>query len=212
VFDFGGVLITPITNLFPEVAEWHGVSVSELLDVLLGPRDVSTADHPWHRAERGELPTAAMQHEVVPFAQAAGITLRGNEYERLLRGEFTVRDDVLARVGELRTQGFLTGLLTNSFAEFRPVLEQRIPFSLFDVVIDSAEVGCRKPEPRIYELTAERLGVEHQEILYLDDFEGNIAGAQRAGWRTIHVTGGDHIVVDLDAALAADAIGAGPHG
>lgn len=201
VWDFGGVLITPITNLFPEVADWHGRTVDEMLDVLLGPRDRSTPDHPWHRAERGEIPTAAMQAAAVPFADAVGITLRGNEYERLLRGEFTVRDDVVDRIAQLRQEGYRTGLLTNSFAEFRAVIEARIPFSLFDVVIDSSEVGCRKPEPEIYEITARKLGVPHEQILYLDDFEGNIVGARAAGWRTIHVTGGDHILADLDAAL-----------
>ena len=209
VWDFGGVLITPITHLFPEVAGWHGRTVDEMIDVLLGPRDRSTPDHPWHRAERGEIPTAAMQDAVAPFAEAAGITLRGDEYERLLRGEFTVRDEVIDRIATLRAEGYRTGLLTNSFAEFRAVIEARIPFSLFDVVVDSSEVGCRKPEPEIYALTARRLGVPPEQILYLDDFEGNVVGARAVGWRTIHVTGGDHILADLDVALGPVAAASG---
>jgi epoxide hydrolase-like predicted phosphatase len=201
VFDFGGVLITPITELLAEIADWHDVAMVDILGVLMGPRETSTADHPWHRAERGELPTTAMQREVVPFAEAAGIDLRGDEYERLLCGVFEVHDEVVDRIGRLRGEGYRTGLLTNSFVEFRPHLEQRIDFSIFDVVVDSSEVGCRKPEPRIYELTGAMVGEPAAQILYLDDFEANLVGARAAGWKTIHVTGRDHIVADIDAAL-----------
>lgn len=201
VFDFGGVLITPITNILDEIATWHDVSMVTMLDVLMGPREQSTADHPWHRAERGEMPTAAMQAEAVPFAESLGVTLRGDEYERLLRGDFLIHDDVITRIARLREEGYTTGLLTNSFQEFRPVLESRIDFGLFDVVVDSSEVGHRKPEPRIYELVAERLGVPGNEILYLDDFDANLVGARAADWRTIHVTDITSALAELDAAL-----------
>jgi epoxide hydrolase-like predicted phosphatase len=173
----------------------------DMLDVLMGPREVSTRDHPWHRAERGELPTAAMQSEVVPFAEAAGIALRGDEYERLLCGNFDVHHEVIERIGRLRDEGYRTGLLTNSFKEFRAHLEANIDFSAFDVVVDSSEVGCRKPEPEIYEVTTRMVGVAPEQIVYLDDFAANVAGAQAAGWRTIHVTDRGSTLPALDAVL-----------
>jgi epoxide hydrolase-like predicted phosphatase len=202
VFDFGGVLITPITNQMADVASWHDVSMLDMLDVLMGPRDTSTSDHPWHRAERGELPTAAMQDAVVPWALRAGIDLRGDEYDRLLLGDFVVIDAALDHIRRLRAAGIRTGLLTNSFVEFRPTLEERVDFSLFDVVVDSSEVGCRKPEPEIYALTAQRIGVPAAEIVYLDDFLANIEGARLAGWQTIHVTDPLAALDELDALLA----------
>ncbi len=201
VFDFGGVLITPITTLLSEVAGWHGVTMVEMLDVLMGPRETSTSDHPWHRAERGELTTAAMQAEVVPFAEAAGLTLRGDEYERLLCGEFTVQRAVVERIVRLRAEGYRVGLLTNSFQEFRGHLEAHVDFALFDVVVDSSEVGHRKPEPAIYEMTTRLLGVPADEILYLDDFAANLVGAEAAGWRTIHVTDVESALAELDGVL-----------
>jgi epoxide hydrolase-like predicted phosphatase len=203
VFDFGGVLITPITNQMADVAAWHGVSMLAMLDVLMGPREASTPDHPWHRAERGELPTAAMQEAVIPWAEAAGITLRGTEYDRLLLGDFHLVDAALERVGRLRQAGFRTGLLTNSFVEFRGFLESRVDFGLFDVVIDSSEVGHRKPEPEIYALTTDRLELPADEIVYLDDFLANIDGARRAGWTTIHFTDPDTAIAELDQILGA---------
>jgi len=202
VFDFGGVLISPITTLIAEVAAWHDVSMVEMLDVLMGPRETSTPDHPWHRAERGELAIAEMQTEAVPYAVAAGLTLRGNEYERLLCGEFVVHDDVVDRIVRLRDEGYRLGLLTNSFLEFREHIESHIDFALFDAVVDSSEVGHRKPEPAIYELTARMLGVSASEILYLDDFAANLEGAKAAGWRTIHFTSVERALRELDRTLA----------
>jgi putative hydrolase of the HAD superfamily len=201
VFDFGGVLITPITTLIDEVAGWHGVDMVEMLDVLMGPREESTSDHPWHRAERGELTTAALQAEVAPFAAAAGLTLRGDEYERLLCGEFEVHDEMLDRIASLRAEGYSIGLLTNSFKEFRALLERHVDFDLFDVVVDSSEVGHRKPEPAIYAVMADRLGVDPEQIVYLDDFAANLEGARRAGWTTIHVTDVTKALQELDHLL-----------
>jgi putative hydrolase of the HAD superfamily len=202
VFDFGGVLITPITTLIDEVAGWHGVDMVEMLDVLMGPREESTSDHPWHRAERGELTTAALQAEVAPFAAAAGLTLRGDEYERLLCGEFEVHDEMLDRIASLRAEGYSIGLLTNSFKEFRALLERHVDFDLFDVVVDSSEVGHRKPEPAIYAVMADRLGVDPEQIVYLDDFAANLEGARRAGWTTIHVTDVSLALEQLEELLA----------
>ena len=61
VFDYGGVLINPITGPIATVAEELGVAPADLVHVLLGPMMESTPDHPWHRAERGEIPVADMQ-------------------------------------------------------------------------------------------------------------------------------------------------------
>ena len=202
VFDFGGVLITPITTLIAEVAAWHDVSMIEMLDVLMGPRETSTSDHPWHRAERGELAIAELQREVAPFAEAAGMSLRGDEYERLLCGEFTVQAEIVERVVRLREEGYRLGLLTNSFVEFRDHIESHIDFTLFDAVVDSSLVGHRKPEPAIYELTTRTLGVPASGILYLDDFAANLDGAKEAGWRTIHVVDVESALNELDLVLA----------
>jgi epoxide hydrolase-like predicted phosphatase len=187
VVDFGGVLITPITNQMSDVAASHGVEMLTMLEVLMGPRGHSTPDHPWHRAERGEITTAEMQTLVEPWAARAGITLRGDEYERVLRGHYSVIDEMIECVRDLHDSGHTTSLLTNSFAEFRSTLRELVDFSLFDVVIDSSDVGCRKPEPEIYRIVTDRLGVDASQVVYLDDFLANVDGARDAGWTAVHV-------------------------
>jgi putative hydrolase of the HAD superfamily len=69
-------------------------------------------------------------------------------------------------------------------------------------VIDSSEVGHRKPEPEIYALTTKLLGIAPQRILYLDDFVANVVGAREAGWHAIHVTGPEQALAALAEALA----------
>jgi epoxide hydrolase-like predicted phosphatase len=203
IFDFGGVLISPITASIGELAVRHGVSMEQLLYVLMGPREVSTADHPWHRGERGEIPIAGLQQLVAPWADEVGIRLTGDEFDVLLNGVFTVNETVVERLRRLRADGYVTALLTNSFREFRPVLERSIDLALFDVVIDSSEVGLRKPEREIYELTTDLVGVDAGRILYLDDFLANVEGAQDFGWTAIHVTSPEQALADLDLLLAS---------
>ena len=114
-----------------------------------------------------------------------------------------MHDDVVNRIVALRAQGITTALLTNSFVEFRDHIEKHVDFKIFDLVIDSSEVGCRKPEPEIYALTTERLGLAPDRILYLDDFLANVTGARAARWDAIHVTGPEQAIAALDLALEA---------
>lgn len=201
VFDFGGVLITPLTTKVDEIAERHGRTMVELLEVMIGPRDVSTSDHPWHRAERGEIDLDEMIAGIVAYAASEGIELHHDELDFLLDGVFDVHHEVVERVGTLHADGYTTALLTNSFKEFRHVLEAAVDFSIFDEVIDSSEVGLRKPEPEIYELVTERLQCAPQQVVYLDDFHGNIVGGDDHGWTTIHVTNIHEALDQLDAVL-----------
>ena len=124
-----------------------------------------------------------------PWADPHGVTLRGDEIDALLSaGGYTTVPEMNSKVAQLKQEGFITGLLTNTFAEFRPTMERDLHFPDFTTVVESFAVGSRKPEPRIYQATRDLLGVAHREILYLDDFAQNIATAQSFGWSTIHVT------------------------
>lgn len=196
VFDFGGVLISPITEKVATLAERHGTTTHDLLHVLLGPRE--SGDHPWHRCERGEMAVADIQAGLGPWADAAGLSLTGDEIAVLMEGGYRVLTEVIARVDALRDAGYRTALLTNTFLEYRETMDADIGFHHFDVVVESFAVGARKPESAIYEATARMLGVPHDAIVYLDDFDQNLEPAQALGWRTIHVTGPEQALAALD--------------
>jgi putative hydrolase of the HAD superfamily len=200
VFDFGGVLITSITNQLSKIAQHHSTDVPTMLAIMLGPHE--SGHHPWHRAERGELAVAEIQAELAPWAAEHNIVLRGDEIEALMSpGQYTVIQPMLDKVAELKRRGFKTGLLTNTFAEFRPTMQQDLRFGDFTAVVESFAVGSRKPEPDIYQATADMLGVSHEEILYLDDFPQNIEMAQSFGWSTIQVSDPLRAIPDIELFL-----------
>jgi epoxide hydrolase-like predicted phosphatase len=96
---------------------------------------------------------------------------------------------LLEQVIRLRQAGYRTGLLSNFWDSARQFWAEVHPFAEnFDDIVISAEVGLMKPDPRVYHLAARRLGIVPAEILFVDDFIENIAGARAAGMQTLHFT------------------------
>ena len=101
----------------------------------------------------------------------------------------TVRPDVVQIARDARALGVKTAVVTNNVREFGNGWRAMLPVDeLFDVVVDSAHAGVRKPDPRIFELALERLGgIAPGDAVFLDDFPGNLAAAERLGLRGILV-------------------------
>jgi putative hydrolase of the HAD superfamily len=115
----------------------------------------------------------------------------------------TVHWPIVHRIRRLRDDGMPLALLTNNVKEFGSSWRATFPVDeLFPVVIDSSEVGLRKPDPRIYELTCERVGVVPTAVVFLDDNLENVCAAESLGIETVHV-GPDPLATirDLDAIL-----------
>jgi epoxide hydrolase-like predicted phosphatase len=202
IFDFGGVIITPITRQIGMIAEGLGRTTAEVHHVMMGPQ-FESGDHPWHRLERGEIGMEVLQGMLEPIAAAAGMTFRGDEVEKILApGMYEVNTFVLEKIAELRGRGYKTALLSNSIREFRPKLEEDVPPHLFDAYIDSSHVGMRKPEPEIFHHTMRALSLDDpSRAVFLDDFAGNLAGAQAVGLRTIHVKNPREALDELEGLL-----------
>jgi putative hydrolase of the HAD superfamily len=93
-------------------------------------------------------------------------------------------------------------MLTNNVREWEPLWRSMLPVDeIFEEIVDSAFVGCRKPEARIYELTLERIGMPAEACLFIDDLEPNIAGAEAAGMRAVHFRDNAQAIAEIRAAL-----------
>jgi putative hydrolase of the HAD superfamily len=115
-----------------------------------------------------------------------------------------VRADMVERTRRLRVEGYRTALITNNVAEFREYWRAMLPLDeLFDVVIDSSEVGMRKPDPRIFELALTQLGgIDPTRSVFLDDYPGNITAAEALGMHGVLVEATyDDAIRRLDAIL-----------
>ena len=179
IFDLGGVLMRngrpkDLAERFPD----HDLDV--LVQAMMGPYHEDT-DHPWHRLERGEITLAEVRAHNKEALARLGIEPppAGSSAATLA---FRPNEEMLALLVDLRTAGLRTGMLTNNVREFRDLWWPLMPWTdLFDDIVDSHEVGMRKPNPAIYSLALERLGTTAERTAFLDDVESNLAGARNVG-------------------------------
>lgn len=188
LFDFGGVLSTSPVALMAKRMDEYRLTREQFMPVVLGPLH-EDGDHPWHRAERGELDLAGFDVAAEPLWRAIGLT----EYpsppsqDELLRS-IGPAPEMVAVAREARSAGYRTAIVSNmisDWAAWRTVVDAD---ALVDVVIDSSDVGLRKPGEAIFRLAVERLGVPADRSIFLDDFEWNLTGAAAVGMETMHVT------------------------
>lgn len=184
VFDFGGVLTAPVRKSTRDWLASEDISVDSYTAVmrewLVGD---GAAGSPVHRLETGELDGPGFERELAArLVTATGLPVTS---EGLLRRMFAgMRPDPVMweLVAELRGTGLRVGLLSNSWANEYPadLLEH------FDLVVISGEVGLRKPDPRIYQLLLDRLGLPAQRTAFVDDVPPNVAAAADLGIHAVH--------------------------
>jgi epoxide hydrolase-like predicted phosphatase len=200
LWDFGGVFTASPFHTGRRFAAARGVDFDQLFTALFGDYHTDT-DHPWHRVERGQLALADGFAQITAAAKASGIEV---DFPALMAA---VADDidrtiVVDKVRALRTTGIRMGIITNNVREYADRWRQLIPVDeLFDDVIDSSAVGVRKPNPEIFRLAMNRLGVSRPEAaVFLDDFAPYVDAAIAMG---LH-----GIVVDEDPRSALQALDA----
>ena len=192
LFDFNGVLTTSPFAHMAALGTDAGVEGQVVLDLMLGPYDEDT-DHAWHRFERGEITAAEYGADLFARAAEANVQLDfGSLADMMSRLE--VHDVVIERIRSLREAGYRIGLVTNNVKEASSQWRELVPVhELFDVIVDSSEVGMRKPNPAIFLHALEQLGVEPSHAVFLDDAPGNVAGAKAAGLHGILVDAADPV-------------------
>jgi epoxide hydrolase-like predicted phosphatase len=213
IFDFGGVISSPLfvgIGAFEEAegypkgsllrlmfGETHyiGVEGRAVADALASDPDAAEAegeveDEPdWHLLEKGQIDIGKYFDRVVERApKVLGRDIDMDAYGRFWRTTAPgVHWMVVHKMRALKESGLRLGLLTNNVKEFGDNWRAMFPIDeLCDDVVDSSHVGMRKPERAIYELTCERLGVKPAETVFVDDNADNIAAANEFGMHTVH--------------------------
>jgi putative hydrolase of the HAD superfamily len=188
VFDFAGVLTQSPTLLMRGFAEERGLALHDVMPLLLGPLD-RDSDHPWHRIERGEISYAEFCAGIeAAFLEAGFSTFIVPPTQDQLMTALAPIPEMIATARAVRAAGFATAIVSNNIREWSRWREVVDADELVDVVIDSSDVGIRKPDPAIFELAATRLGATPTRCLMIDDFAWNLVGAQAIGMHTVHVT------------------------
>ena len=175
LYDFGGVFTTSPFDEVERVGEEQKLPAGRLLEIVFGPYHEDT-DHPWHQLERGEISLLEAREGIIDLGRREGIESDPLQLLARMSESGGVRESIVERAFDIRRRGFSTALVTNNAAEFRERWKTMIPTDeLFDVIVDSSEVGLRKPNPAIYELALERIGgVAPESALFLDDHPNNV--------------------------------------
>jgi putative hydrolase of the HAD superfamily len=202
VSDFGGVLTTPVTAPFEAFAARAGIAVDELRGALAAffARDEA---HPFFELECGRITEAQ-------FLASLEQALRGELGREISCADFTEamwaglapNDPMIELMAALRAEGYRMALVTNNVREWEPRWRAMAPIDdIFELVVDSAYVGMRKPDPEIFELTVERLGLPARACLFVDDLEANCAAARAAGMQAVVYRRAEQAEMDIRRAL-----------
>jgi epoxide hydrolase-like predicted phosphatase len=202
ISDFGGVLTSPLMAFFARFQGEAGIPLDGL-GKAMARIAAEQGFHPLYELEKGKLSEPRF---VALLEAAAGEELgRAVHLHGLAEAYWSDLDTNAAMVDYLRSlrdRGYRLALLTNNVREWEPRWRAMVPVDeLFELVVDSAFVGMRKPEPDIYELTLERLGLAAGECVFIDDIEVNCETAQRLGMRAVWFRDTEQAIADVDAAL-----------
>jgi putative hydrolase of the HAD superfamily len=205
ISDFGGVLTTPLIESFMAFQDQTGIT-TEVLGKAMAAATEANGENPLFEMERGEITEIAFLERLTDSLEP----LLGHrpEMHRFKEIYFEALDPNPAMIGlmrELKAEGYRMAMLTNNVREWEPLWRSMLPVDeIFETVVDSAFVGCRKPESRIYAIALDRLGVPAERCLFVDDVQVNCEGAQKAGMTAVHFQGNEQAIAATRAALGSD--------
>jgi putative hydrolase of the HAD superfamily len=200
--DFGGVLTTPLRGSLEGFAARAGLAVDELRTALAAvfARDGA---HPFFELECGRMTEARFLASLEQMlGQQLGREISCADFSEMLWAGLEPNEPMIELMAALRAEGYRMALVTNNVREWESRWRAMAPIDdIFELVVDSAYVSVRKPDPEIYDLTVRRLGVPAQACLFVDDLEPNCAGARDAGMRAIVYRDAEQATMDIRAAL-----------
>jgi putative hydrolase of the HAD superfamily len=204
ISDFGGVLTTPLLRSFAAIQDETGIEAGTLGRAMqrIAERD---GEHPLFELERGKITEAdflaALRREL---AVDLGHEPELHRFAEIYFDALDVNEPMIGVMRDARSHGYRMALLTNNVREWEPHWRAMVPVDeIFEVIVDSAYVGMRKPEPEIYELTLERLGdgIAASDCLFVDDVEVNIDAARALGMQAVHFQTNEQAIPEIEAAL-----------
>jgi putative hydrolase of the HAD superfamily len=208
IFDFGGVITASPFEAFNRLEAERGLPH----DFVRRVNATNPDDNAWAKFERAEIDAAAFDSLFAEEARALGYELEGGAVLAVIAG--AVRPAMVAALDTIKAKGFRIACITNNVPGGKmgikgagmtrseeAAIEVADIMARFEHVIESSKAGVRKPDPAIYLMMCEKLGVEPAECVYLDDLGINCKPAAMLGMHAIKVTRGEQALADLSAVL-----------
>jgi putative hydrolase of the HAD superfamily len=203
VSDFGGVLTTPLVQSFMAFQDQTGIS-TETLGKAMQAATEANGENPLFEMERGEITEVAFLDQLTDALEPLlGHRPEMHRFREIYFEALNPNPAMIALMRELKADGYQMAMLTNNVREWEPLWRSMLPVDeIFETVVDSGFVGCRKPESRIYELTLERITQPAERCLFVDDVLVNCEGARKAGLHAVHFQDNEQAIPEIRAALA----------
>jgi epoxide hydrolase-like predicted phosphatase len=197
IFDLGGVVLGSPLHAIAAFEREQGIPAGFVNRVVME----TAPEGAWSRLERGEL---ALEQFFVAFERdcaAAGQVLSARAMMERMAESAQPRLAMLEAVQRIRARGLKTAALTNNWQDESREEDARALRPHFDAYVESSVVGLRKPDPRIYQLACDELGVHPAEAVFLDDIGRNLKTARQLGMATIKVDDPDRALTELEELL-----------
>jgi len=203
ISDFGGVLTTPLHEAFARIQDDVGVPAGAL-GAALGAAAGADGVNPLYRLETGEMSEqeflATLERHL---AEQLGreVTLHG--FGERYHAALDANDELFGYFRALHARSIRLALCTNNVREWEPYWRAKLPIDeIFDVVVDSAFAGVRKPDPAIYVIVLERLSLPAEACVFVDDLERNVVAARELGFHAVHFRGTEPCIAEIERMLA----------
>ena len=197
------MLTTPLIECFLAYQRESGIGLEDLGRAMAQVMEEDDGRHPLFELEKG---TITEEHFTQRLSDALGRPL--GPMREIYFDNLHPNEPMIGLMRELRDGGLRMGLLTNNVREWEPLWRSKLPDveDIFEVIVDSAFVGVRKPDPAIYTLTVERLGdLRPEDCLFVDDVEVNCQAAAELGMTAVQFRHNDQAIGEVRAALSAAA-------
>ncbi len=202
ISDFGGVLTSPLLHSFAAFQAESGISF-EVLGSAMARIAATDGANPLFELETGRLSEADFLDRLgreVSRDVGRRVELRG--FGEAYFDGLNPNEELIAYMRALRERGYRMAILTNNVREWEPLWRGMLPVDeIFELVVDSAFVGMRKPDRGIYELTLERLGLPASACVFVDDTEVNCDTARALGMLAVHFRSSEQAIAEIEAAL-----------
>jgi putative hydrolase of the HAD superfamily len=203
--DWGGVLTSGLNDALGRWAELDGIDFEAYYQAMVGWLDTSPAEaelNPIHALERGEIAVPDFEHKLAALlVRRDGTNVPAEGLLERMFAHFEHQPQMSALIRRAKGHGIKTALLSNSWGNSYP---RETWEGMFDDIVISGEVGLRKPEPEIFLLAAERIGLTAAECVFVDDLELNVDGARALGMTAVHHTSYEQTLAQLESVFGVD--------
>lgn len=203
VSDFGGVLTTPLMDAFAGFQEARGIPLEALGAAMARAAEIDDGVQPLFELEKGAITERQFVEKLsAALDEVVGRTIDLDGFGETFFEALHPNEELFSFMRTLHGRGYRMAILTNNVREWEPLWRAMLPIDeIFELVVDSAFVGLRKPDPAIYELLLRRLDVAAEATVFLDDLEVNCDAARTLGMRAVHFRSTEQTIAEIEALL-----------